>query len=116
MQEKIKQCSMGVVFTRKVMDKWKDIVPEMFIHNTNFCEVVGHIIKRQELLLENKKTDINFAIILDGVSIKELNLEFEKASHLRIFILNAKSTEFKGMKFFSKHAWEISDYYCKKKN
>ncbi len=94
----IKICSMGVVFTRKDITLWKDIVPHVFIYTRNFCSVLEDVIVYQQQ---------NRTVILDGVTKDELKLNAEQQRQFNIFVFNAKSTDFKGLVLFSKEAWKF---------
>lgn len=118
----INQCLTGILFipvdSTTGRAAWELIVPKLFTHHHDFEQVIGHVIDRQTALIHKsrssaQKLDTSFAIILDGITMKEVGISTRKLEMMRnldIVVESHKPSDFKG-KIFSQHAWELSDMY-----
>jgi hypothetical protein len=106
------RCAFGVVLTTDCRSKWEKIVPKVFIHHGDFSRIISTIIARQvklqQMKAEGKEIDDSFALILDGISVADAGIDFDKMRGAGVTVITAPAEQFADKILFSRPAWEFS--------
>jgi len=114
-------CPVGIVLSTQKLGVWDNIAPKAFVHNhkRDFLNLIDEVIKRQKKLIRLIKSgeidadNINFALVLDGITSADVNLsrhEIKKLAKIDIYVFEATPDDFKGKpRLFSDELWELSE-------
>ena len=114
-------CPVGVVLSTRTLGTWDGIAPKAFVHNHqhDFLDLVDEVVARQKKLIRLIKSgeiaidNINFALILDGVTPVNVNLsrhEIKELADIDVYVFEATPDEFKNKpRLFSDGLWKLSD-------